>query len=182
MAERNRFWDTVLSPSPEEVSLPIASQAGEHKEFEPVIVASSLLNDSETSFVTISPHQLSDGVFTKTPATLSAALDTAKTLSNLRFAMPAGLPASHAAEMTIAKPYACGETSCTARFSHVSSKYRHYRTVVWPKRYGSGFERNGLLLICFLTQLILIHVFVHDLNSTAPRPPGPSLLVRTFVW
>jgi hypothetical protein len=169
MAERNRFWDTVLSPSPEEVSLPIASQAGEHREFEPVIVASSLLNDSETSFVTISPHQLSDGVFTETPATLSAALDTAKTLSNLRFAMPAGL-------------HACGETSCTARFSHVSSKYRHYRTVVWPKRYGSGFERNGLLLICCLTQSILIHVFVHDLNSTAPRPPGPSLLVRTFVW
>lgn len=138
LATRNRFWQTVLAdPEHSRSTPPVASR--NVYEVTPAALATIdgaflASNESTTSSVT-SPSNLNEVV----PALRNLnqqyqTLDTAQTLSSMKNTLftiaGASAVSTRLPPKKVIKPYCCSQAGCNAKFSHISSKYRHYRTVV----------------------------------------------------
>jgi hypothetical protein len=114
--DKSRYWSTVLggggSPDPARPRIDFASS--------PATAASSV--SSPASGASTPPY---------------ADIATAEVLTSLRYSASSDVLPSGPAAGRVGKPFSCGEPGCSSRFSHISSKYRHFRTVVSSRLCGS---------------------------------------------
>lgn len=162
-AGRDRFWETVLADpqGDSQVSSPVARLPSLPSEQPPTRLSEGdaglrLRGVSAVIPVALPSCQNVLNADQFGPREQRILHDAAGTLSHTKEkTIPVGETRKPLAvqQMNCEKPYSCNEDGCTATFSHVSSKYRHHRTVHLKRRdhlcvvpgCGLAFgERSGL--------------------------------------
>lgn len=160
---RDRFWETVLADPKDDphVSTPNLEVPSRPSEQPSTCLSKGdggpwLGSVPAAAPMTLPSHENGFDADQFRPGEPRPWLDTAETLSKMKeLAIPVDKPRMPLAlqQVNCEKPYSCNEDGCTATFSHVSSKYRHHRTVHLRRRdhlcdvpgCGLAFgERSGL--------------------------------------